>query len=80
VAALAGLCRFRNTHPAFGGECTVGGEGDGLTLTWTQGEHVAVLAVAFARKHATLTWTGADGATRTCADLLELATPDLGRA
>ena len=73
VAALAGLIRFRNTHAAFAGECTVGGEGERLSLTWTDGEQTASLDVAFSSRRATLMWTGPDGNMRVCTDLLELA-------
>jgi sucrose phosphorylase len=75
VAALASLIRFRNTHPAFGGTCAIGGQGESLSLTWTDGAHAAALEVGFAARTATLTWTGADGEPHRCADLLTL--PDL---
>jgi len=73
VAALAGLIRFRTAHPAFAGTCAVVGQGDAITLTWMHGGQSAALTVGFATPHATLTWTGADGATRTCGDLLDLS-------
>jgi sucrose phosphorylase len=73
VAALAGLIRFRTAEPAFAGTCVVGGQGDTITLTWTHGTQSASLTVGFTTPHATLTWTAADGATRTCDDLLEMS-------
>jgi sucrose phosphorylase len=72
VAALVGLIRFRNTHPAFAGECTTAGEGSRVELAWRAGEHRASLTADFATARATLTWTGPDGTRRTCDDLLEL--------
>ena len=73
VAALAGLIRFRTAHPAFAGTCEVGGQGDTLTLTWTHGTQRASLTAGFTTPHSTLSWTAADGATRRCDDLLDMA-------
>src|SRR5450759_2766102 len=73
VAALAGLIRFRTAQPAFGGTCVVSGQGDTITLTWTHGTQSASLTVGFTTPHATLSWTAADGATRTCDDLLDMS-------
>jgi sucrose phosphorylase len=72
VAALVELIRFRNTHPAFAGTCEIGGDGSRLTLTWTADEHTAALDVDFADRRVALTWTGPEGGSRTCDNLLEL--------
>ncbi len=72
VAALVALIRFRNGHPAFAGDCLVGGEGSHVTLTWTAGSQSAALDADVATGQATLSWTGSDGETHTCDDLLEL--------
>jgi len=72
VVALVALIRFRNGHPAFAGECEVGGDGSHLILTWTVGEQSASLDADFATGRATLTWTGPKGEARTCQDLLRL--------
>jgi len=71
VAALTRLIRFRNTHPAFAGTCAVGGHGDTVSLTWTDGAETASLSVAFGSGRTTLTWTGPDGELRTCENLVE---------
>lgn len=71
VAALVGLIRFRNTHPAFAGVCEVGGAGSRVTLAWTAGGHTATLDADFADVHAMLTWTGPDGQSHAC-DLRDL--------
>ena len=47
VRALGRLIRFRNAHPAFGGEFTVaeGGPGE-LVLTWRAGAELAELEIS----------------------------------
>ncbi len=72
VAALLGLIRLRNSHPAFGGTCETGGENSRVTLTWTTGEHRARLDADVAGARATMTWTTPDGESGTCDDLLDL--------
>lgn len=73
VAALVGLIRLRNTHPAFAGAFEVGGDGSRLTLRWRDGAHAAALDADFASARATLSWTGPDGEPHSCDDLLDLA-------
>jgi sucrose phosphorylase len=74
VAALVALIRFRNAHPAFAGDCEVGGDGSRVTLTWTAAAAAqsAALDADFATGRATLGWTGPDGEAHTCHDLLEI--------
>jgi len=76
VAALLALIRFRNGHPAFEGQCEVGGDGSHVTLTWTEGEgegeQNASLDADLETGQATLTWTGPHGEVDTCQDLLRL--------
>ena len=67
VQALLWLLRFRNTHPAFAGACSVAGAGhQELTLTWRHGDEVARLDVDLARMRAVVTgsgtWADAGGA------------------
>ncbi|TQM57295.1 sucrose phosphorylase [Humibacillus xanthopallidus] len=60
VQALLRLIRFRNAHPAFGGDCVVDGGGSAVTMTWTSGADLARLEADVATGAATVTWT-ADG-------------------
>ncbi|HYO20405.1 MAG TPA: sucrose phosphorylase [Dermatophilaceae bacterium] len=73
VAALLGLIRLRNRHPAFAGTVEIGGDGPLVTLTWRDGDHTASLNADFASRQGTLSWTGPDGKLRSCDDLLTLA-------
>ncbi len=57
VQALLRLIRFRNAHPAFGGDCHLEGGGSALTMTWTSGEDLARLEADVAAGHGTVTWT-----------------------
>lgn len=58
VRALLALIRFRNLHPAFAGEFSLGGDGDRtIVLTWCKGSDRAELAVDFPAKTATITRT-----------------------
>ena len=66
VQALLRLIRFRNSHPAFEGSCTVTGGGPRLTMAWTHHDERAVLDAALDTASATVAWTSADG-TRTAA-------------
>ena len=61
VAALGRLIRFRNSHPAFGGEFTCGGGGSRLVMTWVSGDERAELAADFAAGTGELTWTEGGG-------------------
>lgn len=70
VASLINLIKFRNAHPAFDGECTVGGSGSQVVLTWVNGGHRAVLEADLAAKTGRITATTDDGATLVCEDLL----------
>jgi sucrose phosphorylase len=70
VQALVRLIRFRNTHPAFDGDCVVDGGGSAMTMTWASGDDVAVLDADVAAGTATVTWT-VHGSRRT-APLAEL--------
>ena len=74
VAALVGLIRFRNTHPAFAGELSIGGDDSRLVLTWTAGDQTASLTADLPTHDAELTWTEPDGSIRTLPDLLAFAT------
>lgn len=66
VQALLRLIRFRNSHPAFEGTCTVTGGGPQLTMTWTHHHERATLDAALDTASATITWTDEAG-TRTAA-------------
>ncbi|WP_341359647.1 sucrose phosphorylase [Georgenia sp. M64] len=73
VRALLNLVRVRNTHPAFQGACVTGGDGPVVTMTWSDGDHRAVLEADLAAARATVTLTDpADpaGPGRTCSDLV----------
>jgi sucrose phosphorylase len=72
VAALVGLIRLRNSHPAFAGALEISGDGPLVTLTWRDGDHTASLDADFASRQGTLSWTGSDGELRSCDDLLTL--------
>ena len=56
VAALARLIRFRNAHPAFGGEFSASGSGAEITLSWVAGDERAELAADLTAGAATVTW------------------------
>jgi sucrose phosphorylase len=75
VAALVGLIRLRNAHPAFSGTFDVRGNDSQVTLTWSDGDHNASLVADFASCHARLTWTGPAGEPRSCDNLLDLNPP-----
>lgn len=64
VQALLGLIRFRNTHPAFSGEFSVGtGADHELHLIWRGGTHRAALTVDLVSRTAVVTHTTATGST-----------------
>ena len=61
VRRLCNLARFRNEHPAFGGDFAVEQpSASRLVLTWIQGDDKATLAVDFAAKSATISRTGGE--------------------
>ena len=65
VQALLGLIRFRNEHPAFGGEFEVGPTGNHeLRLVWHAGPHRAALDVNLAARAATISHSIAGGGQR----------------
>ncbi len=71
VAALLGLIRLRNTHPAFGGAFELGDTpANQLLLRWHQGEHYAQLEADFSAGSWSLRASGtdADGAEYVCTD------------
>jgi sucrose phosphorylase len=59
VVALMRLIRFRNTHPAFGGDLSYAGDGQAFELSWRHGEERCVLAVDLSASTYTLSWTAA---------------------
>lgn len=67
VQALFALARFRNTNPAFDGECTIEhAHGDhAMTMTWVKGDARARLDVNVQSGAASLTWMDDSGAGRT---------------
>jgi sucrose phosphorylase len=72
VAALCRLIRFRNAHPAFGGELHRTRAADGtVELGWRAGEHEALLTADLAAGRATVAFTH-DGARHVVQDLAEL--------
>jgi sucrose phosphorylase len=56
VRRLGEIIRLRNTHPAFGGELTVGGTDD-LVMTWRDGPHEATLTADLGAGRYTVTHT-----------------------
>ena len=72
VAALARLIRFRNAHPAFGGELHRARAADGtVELGWRDGEHEALLTADLGAARATIEFTR-DGARQVVDDLADL--------
>ena len=57
VQQLCSLIRFRNTHPAFDGEFRIRGGAGQLTLSWTAGDELAILAADLTMAAATVQWT-----------------------
>ncbi len=68
VAALGRLIRFRNAHPAFGGELSLGGDGSQLVMLWRHGSESARLDADLRARTATLSWTE-EGSLRTASSL-----------
>ncbi len=68
VAALGRLIRFRNSHPAFGGDFSCAGGGARLVMTWVKGDARAELVADLAAASAVLSWSE-DGKIRSVADL-----------
>ncbi|MGB3956150.1 MAG: sucrose phosphorylase [Brooklawnia sp.] len=77
VSALLDLLRLRRHHPAFQGDCAIGGDDRRITLDWRHGQHRACLDVNFAEPGATLTTTDQRGGLRVCDDLLGGGLADL---
>jgi sucrose phosphorylase len=73
VRAQCAALRLRNTHAAFGGEFTVGGDGGRLVLRRQAGGHVAELDVDAAEGTCRVSWTAEAGSTREVTDPLDLA-------
>jgi sucrose phosphorylase len=72
VAALCRLIRFRNAHPAFGGELHRARAADGtVELGWRAGEHEALLSADLAGARATVAFTH-DGARHVVEDVAQL--------
>lgn len=63
VQGLFRLIRFRNAHPAFEGELTLGGGGSRLVMTWVCGSERAELDADLTTASATVGWTDS-GATK----------------
>lgn len=70
VRALLDLIRFRNSHPAFGGDVEIRGDGPELSLQWSAGLDTALLEVDLADRRARITVSDAGGPARTVDDLL----------
>lgn len=66
VQALFALAKFRNTNPAFDGECTIEhAHGDhAITMSWVNGDARARLDVNLQSGAASLTWMDDNGAGR----------------
>lgn len=61
VRRLCDLARFRNEHPAFGGDFAIEQPSESrLVLTWTKGDDKVTLAVDFAARAATISRTGGE--------------------
>ncbi len=75
VQALCRLIRFRNAHPAFAGELSLGGDGSQLVMLWRHGSESARLDADLAARTATLSWTE-EGSLHTAPSLWDC--PDLG--
>jgi sucrose phosphorylase len=76
VAALLALARFRNAHPAFGGEAVVDTGPHTLALRWHDGADRAELEVDARARTAVVRWTER-GEVRATNDLLA-APPVIG--
>ncbi len=74
VQALRRLIRFRNSHPAFGGDLTCSGDASRIVMSWACHGDEAVLHADLAAGHGEVTWT--DGGLRRSAPLAAL--PDSG--
>ena len=59
---MTALMRLRNTHPAFGGEVTIGGDAPGrLQIAWVNGAHRAELDADMTSHRFAVTYTTPDG-------------------
>lgn len=72
VQRLAAAFRLRNSHPAFDGQFTLGGDDQRLVLTWRRGDDLAELTAHLAEGTYALTTTG-EGGSRTVTDVAEVA-------
>ena len=61
VRSLLDLIRFRNAHPAFGGDFQLGGDTGALTMEWRQGSDWARLEADFAVRRAFVSYSGPAG-------------------
>jgi sucrose phosphorylase len=57
VRALCRLIRFRNTHRAFTGELSLGGDASQVVMLWRQGSESARIDADLTTRTATLSWT-----------------------
>ncbi len=65
VQRLVALIRFRNTHPAFDGEFSIGETPtDMIQLSWRNQKHRATLTVNFSQRTATIAHSADDGIER----------------
>lgn len=71
VSSLGRLIRFRNSHPAFGGEFSCEGGGSRLAMRWVAGAERAELVADVAAGSAGLTWTHG-GQSRSVDNLFDL--------
>ena len=71
VQALLRLIRFRNSHPAFGGDFSATGDGQAFELAWWRGDERSALALDLSSGTYTVSWT-ADGALHVVSDVAEL--------
>ena len=67
MQALGRLIRFRNCHPAFGGELACSGDASLIVMSWACDGEEAVLAADLVAGCGEVTWT--DGGTRRSAPL-----------
>jgi sucrose phosphorylase len=72
VQALMRLIRFRNAHPAFGGDASFAYDGRVLTMSWQRGSDQAVLAADLPAGAYTLTYTE-DGTMRAIENVADLS-------
>ena len=72
VRDLLTLIRFRNAHPAFGGEWTCTSDNaDGITMAWRHGPHEVTMTANLTTKDVEISYTE-DGEVHTVADIAHL--------